>query len=307
MNHVKGFSDRRADGTFLQHFIHEARMSRAFEHVSDEVITQWIYGRFEQHVFPNHFRRQKFQPKDRQCFKCKGKGWFGRGRPVCTSCDGSGRDTKPVWINDTRTTGLHRRILDVSRASLSGQTYWPEKFTRVYEQVIRGRPADGVKMGGVPEALHWTYGIDRYPCSELARDQPSIFCYAGFVNRMRPEVKECFLSSHFNLGRLAKTFGCTCPITGEFVSRAKVTHDKLSVVAFWRWEYIRLLKPLGFIVRIGFSPHDVFVAPFSSQGLKAIRRAVNRCHKVIPTGETEAKNAWVLAELMQRHIVKAAA
>lgn len=34
-------------------------------------------------------------PKGRKCQACKGKGWVGRGRPVCTSCDGSGWEQPP--------------------------------------------------------------------------------------------------------------------------------------------------------------------------------------------------------------------
>lgn len=30
-----------------------------------------------------------------KCSKCKGKGWFGRGRPTCPECDGEGYETPP--------------------------------------------------------------------------------------------------------------------------------------------------------------------------------------------------------------------
>ncbi|MHC4361223.1 MAG: hypothetical protein ACYSTZ_00245 [Planctomycetota bacterium] len=36
----------------------------------------------------------------RKCNKCKGKGWFGAGRPMCTSCRGSGWNTHPGPLFD---------------------------------------------------------------------------------------------------------------------------------------------------------------------------------------------------------------
>ena len=36
----------------------------------------------------------------KKCSKCKGKGWFGAGRPVCTGCHGEGWEIKPGPLNN---------------------------------------------------------------------------------------------------------------------------------------------------------------------------------------------------------------
>lgn len=38
-----------------------------------------------------------------KCPKCKGKGWFGRGRPTCPECDGSGYKVPPGPLADAAT------------------------------------------------------------------------------------------------------------------------------------------------------------------------------------------------------------
>ena len=35
----------------------------------------------------------------KKCGKCKGKGWFGAGRPVCPECGGKGYETPPGPLN----------------------------------------------------------------------------------------------------------------------------------------------------------------------------------------------------------------
>lgn len=305
MNRVSAIGSKR-DGLRMREAIDYARKTGAFAHVSNAALTGWFLGVAHIDMFGphRHIRHFEAHSENIECGKCGGKKWFGRGRKRCPACSGLGtivRNYKARTSFDcNRITGsMHRswRAL-VDDAIGDGRDQYLTRLVSGQHRTITIRP-DWLDDVVYPEHLS---GSDLAAAKSALRQ--AFTCYEPAprvrLNGQLFDFNDC--SRRFDLSaclvRLALTFGCTCPVTGERVSRADVVCDEDD-----EW-LCSSIHPLGFWVRSARGREDrrVYVSPLSATGKRAIRAAREKCRKAL--GRTD--NDWILAEVMKTHMLRAA-
>lgn len=251
----------RAYGVDMESVLRFARSTKAFDHISDSVMRGWLLGVAEIYLFGQREKGRYIGPRmvDRACKKCNGRGWSGRGRPVCTECNGIGRSAvlKPgFWVNGnssmTHYDNIQWRFLQDSG--------YKDKYLIAFFTAIRR-------------------GTVRRP-------------YVQIRNQVLFDLNSC-------LTRMALTFGCTCPLTGEYVSREQVRAS-----ARLDRDDADHVYPIGFFAmatRQGNNPKaDNFVVhPFSKSGASAITKAVRKWRRM---NIGPVISEWILAEVMKEQV-----
>lgn len=310
-NRFLGFSDRRGDGWRFPSFIEYLRTTQSFNHLSDDVIRGWILGRLELFLHYRSHTRTRTRIKSVPCSKCSGRGWFGRGRPPCPECIAIGIEPtteRRVWIEPPRYTVKKKRALHASMYQMElieSHSSWFER----YDDAVRNRKTvypewvdDLCLCGDYSKKQKRTYLKKIRHAMSWTESDPKL---KGGEFLWESDVNYYYIDLQTSLIRLALTFGCTCPITGDYVRPDAVSF--LSDVYPWR-PVTDHVKPLGFCVSRKFvSPFSrcfIVVSPFSLRGLKIIKRAASKCQKEL-SGELNSE--WILAEVMQSALLKRAA
>jgi len=133
---VEGFNGN----WFLPDLIDKIRETQSFTHLSDSVIKGWVLGRLELEIFGEKERVRSFCVTVK-CPKCRGRGWYGLGRPSCPECVGSG--LKPLreerrWKEPIRFGGYENRVLHESMYLL-GITKKRNPYLERFEQMVKHR------------------------------------------------------------------------------------------------------------------------------------------------------------------------
>jgi len=312
---LRGFSTGRNPGwtySCAEDFIEWLHETQAFNHLTDNVIRGWLKGRLE--IDTLGYRRRSYVTYiTGVCPKCKGRGWFGRGRPDCPECVAIGKkpvEKIPDWRGGKKFTGQDKRRLIWAEYDLgllnrkSNQVRYAEAFHQaanyrepyypawVNDVQINGNYTDEEKAEYLEQIqTEFTY----YPLRPKVRGE-----WSSWEVQNRSDDPSRDIDRDETVIRLALTFGCTCPITGEYI-KPKNINKFVGYPDFSEW-----LSPLGFRARsirlgIGYPDFEIEVHPFSRKGIDAIWRAVNRCKKQL-NGEVD--NNWILAEVMQKHLIK---
>lgn len=305
---IHGFD---TSGFRAPYFIKSIRENQSFNHLSDDVIKGWLLGRLEQEIFGQNERSRSFCVNVK-CFKCHGRGWFGRGRPDCPECIAKGQDPVRVerrWKEPDRFSGLDKRRLHEIMWNIDlieDRSKWAKRF----EQAIHNRQT--VFPGWINDIT-----ISGNYCEEDKAQILSEIVESLGSSRYTPlvvgdilrngHVPSVYINIAETLIRMALTFGCTCPITGRYVSPQHV-FTKWKTTNPWQHENdMKMVRPLGFCARKKIYSHETTdfewleVTPFSLKGKKAINRSVSRCLKALD-GSISAD--WVLADVMQTTLLK---
>jgi len=79
-----------------------------------------------------------------KCTKCKGKGWFGAGRPVCTQCVGTGWKDAPGPLYDVKSHAWDALAVAIAYAITRGyftsSVAVPEGLGKNFQQPAHGYP-----------------------------------------------------------------------------------------------------------------------------------------------------------------------
>lgn len=304
MNRIAAIGSRR-DGWRMRPAIDYVRKTGAFAHVSDAALTGWFLGVAHIDLFGPHRKTRHTEARIQcaECPKCDGRKWFGRGRKPCPECDGIGE------------------VAEFHRARI-GRDY--SKITGEMHRSWRALVDDGLSDGRDPYLTKLATGQHRrkqtipdwidevafpsFLSDAAVRDARNVLANAFTVSRYAPTVQlqgrlfhrdDC--SYRFDLDacltRLALTFGCTCPVTGERVGRDDVRCGNREE---WLCDPIR---PLGFRAKSrGREERCTRVSPLSAAGKRAIRAAQDKCMKALGRED----NDWILAEVMKTHMLRAA-
>lgn len=308
--------------------------SRSFQHLSKSVILGFIefhietqFGQFKDQFVPAHWETKK-------CSKCKGRGWFGRGKPECTKCGGKGKTTKhhvDSWICKTK---INEAINHTKIAFLNAAMHdW-----KVAKKTTRGR-----RIAKINECLHskkdiypkWVKQIivpDNLGISE--KEAKSLIKEALAVKRHSPSIKiPCFehwenaarayaydewqlrhsgfyymICTNALMQRLARKFGTTCPVTGEFAHPRKYFLARIvSEQGAWtRASHpdAQLPHPWGVPCPMRDSRtmegNRAVRHSLSEKGQKLIARAKKKWQKDF---EEAPPDEWLMAEIMQRQLI----
>lgn len=301
--------------------IEHIEKTRSFDHIVGEVLRGWFMGRAKIHEFGQHRREHYETPyySDESCGKCKGRGWFGRGRPTCDECDGIGRTAKfnqGKWRGNNKVSGTSKRrwmyIVDLSFDRGRERNYL-KVFHDAMERTVEFQPEwiDDITIGGErsraekKEIIDEIIGATTKDCRRPSVRVPNKIDERVAWSGMRPDKIPGFDRGEC-LVRLALTFGCTCPVTGEFISPKGVIRE----IVPWNEEQESRISPLGFREnvyidnwRTGYKT-KFSVSPLSEAGENSISRAVRKWSRSNPG---EVVNEWVLAEVMKNQILKRAA
>jgi hypothetical protein len=318
--HCDGFCSRGRSVDFFTKYVKE---TCAFSHLPDVALRGWLLGRLELALFGSKRRSRisRGYHEDVPCPKCKGRGWFGCGRPPCPRCteDDNYKDGlilvyhPPEWAVDTRFTGADKRSLLKSMLNIG----------------LHKHNDPGAEYGGVFYRALWNYEThcpdwftDLSVSDDYSDDDKSIILaiirqkleYHKLTPRVdvdRREERDGLderLAINANLIRLALTFGCTCPITGEYIPPG-VMSGRLVSSNHRFLDNLSHVSPLGFtaykrIMLDDYSEKCVSLTPFSDRGKRIINNAVTKCIKAL---DGEIDSEWVLAEVMQSTLLKRAA
>lgn len=308
---VKGF-EKSWRSQSVPNFIQRVKETQSFNHLSDEVIRGWILGRFELEIYGQRSRASAYWV-DVKCPKCRGKGWFGRGRPDCPACVAQGKE--PIWKErrwnvDKAFSGYAKRCFITTKLIIGLIDKDAAEWKYAYQFDVAARHT-------TPYYPAWV--DDVVITGKHSKKDKAEYCdhiRMTFTQHERtPKVKGHRVSdeSVFNqaveweetICRMAKTFGCTCPITGQYVAQDEVSFKDETFRTYLE-ELTGYVAPLGFYARTRRLQYHgiIHTSPFSRAGIKAIQRAVTECRKAMG-GEVNAE--WVLAEVMQSRVFKHAA
>ena len=314
-----GWYSRRSIGGFMEW----VKETQSFSHLNDDVIRGWLKGRFEIEMFGMR-EKSKAYYVDVKCWKCKGRGWFGRGRPDCPECVAVGESpTRKVrrWKGGDKFTGQDKREHIWSERDIgflddkSIEVKYADAFNRAANHSELAYPAwiNDVRVTGERGDRYLEMIKDRFTFSNpKPKVAGEIITNDGVLTRK--------IDTHETIIRLAMTFGCTCPITGEYIPPDQVATIK-EECGYWDvydykyevgYNLHSLVAPLGFSERTGISRWQPggnrtylnCVSPFSERGIKIICNAATKCLKAL---DGKIDNEWVLAEVMQSAILKRAA
>lgn len=291
-----------------------ARDTRAFEHISDDVIKGWLMGRLEMHEHGQH-RTTKYTPafyEDIKCGRCKGRGWFGRGRPKCDECDGVGRIAKfneGEWTETIRLSGISkRRLLYLKERHFNDRSSYLRRFKSAinsqsrlvpswfFDLRIEGNYSNGDKKKIMNEIAIQFGNVQRRPLIDVDCEQEDFQWSGDSYQKDKRGVPGFNLDEC--LGRLALTFGCTCPVTGQVVPPCSVSSSLPSR------DLTHYIEPLGFSVIVGElynGGHRVRVSPLSDAGVKAVIKAIQKWNR---ENAGDCVPEWVMAEVMKTHVLK---
>jgi hypothetical protein len=315
---MRGFESGNAYGmSSVDGFIKYVNETQSFKHLTNDIIRGWIKGRFEKVIFGRQVRSRSYYVNVK-CNKCKGRGWFGRGRKDCPECVSVGKE--PVWSErrwrgGRKFTGNDKRKLIWSEYNLGlldiSKLDYAIAFDRAADHSEGYYPAwiDDIKA----DEKHLRLIKDRFT---FYKNEPKVKDAVS----SRHDASACRINSYETIARLAMTFGCTCPITGEYIPPDQVSTIEDSPNRWDRYDYkyevgydlYSLVKPFGFSEQVHirrFQPNGrgVYfncVSPFSERGIKIICNAATKCLKAL---DGKIDNEWVLAEVMQSAILKRAA
>jgi hypothetical protein len=257
-----------------------------------------------------------------KCKKCKGKGWFGRGRPPCPVCDGKCTVTnyhKHEWIEGTR---------DLSK-EIKSRAFWIYYCNRLVNLGFVEKKRDflwrfekAAERGG--------YFVDEWVanlklCSSYSEEekkeihekikqefkfwkrQPAIeFEKERYWERENWDRQiNVWADRHCVLMRAALTFGCVCPVTGEKTKPKASTQDPFDC-----WGEDELANEFGFVASPQINIWDkeegglkrVYVHPFSERGIKTIKKTFNRTWDKFGSYNHE----WAMADIIGGEMTKRA-
>lgn len=332
------FSDRKHSGVKFPRLLEFIRQTQSFEHISDDVIWGWVLGHLEMDLFfswgnfatVGSLHREKIKrrwvstSRKVNCSKCKGRGWFGKGRPDCPRCVAVGKEPEWIersseWAGDEFTEYDKRRLI-FSMYELR----LIDRFSNAYKWADR---IEKLLDNRCEHIEPWVKSLEihgQYSAKEKKEIMERIKCaFTSYPSRplmegkkvLSDDVQQYGLDIHFALIRLALTFGCTCPITGEYLAPSQLNrlyrrnnesgYCEQNTVANSEWT--SCVKPLGFNAgkRIETFDDSVYfeIHPFSKTGIGVINRAANKCLKVMG----EISDEWILAEVMQSALLRRAA
>jgi len=306
----------------VEGFLKWVNQTQSFTHLTDDVIRGWLLGRLEIEMF-GHKSRSRSYYVNLECHKCKGRGWFGHGRPDCPECVAVGKKTTWMerrWNGGRKFTGHDKRRLIWSECEIGliNRASIEMKHAMAFDR------AASHSEGYYPSWVDDVQITGKHTDKDKAKYLERIKNQFTFYKRV-PKVRGSGMAEHDachrnidpneTIARLAMTFGCTCPITGEYIPPDQVAtiKDDPDYWDFYDYKYEvgynlhSLVTPLGFNehIRIGWRRQTYnCVSPFSKSGIEIIRNASTKCLKAL---DGKIDNEWVLAEVMQSVILKRAA
>lgn len=294
-----------SSGYRMREAIDAVRKTGAFAHISDGALTGWFLGVAHVDMFGPHrrTRHKDARIESATCPKCHGKKWYGRGRRMCQHCDGIGEvalfHREQVGRDHSRITGsMHRswRAL-VDDGLRDGNDVYLTRLVAGQHRTKETQPT-WVNQVAFPDCVS---PVDAVRARAVLTGAFTVREWAPAVRLGTPLFHHNECRRRFDLAaclvRLALTFGCTCPVTGERVSRSDVVCDEYDE---WLCDFIH---PLGFVARSARSEaRRVYVSPLSAAGKRAIRSARDKCIKALG----RVNDDWILAEVMKTHMLRAA-
>jgi hypothetical protein len=299
---VRGFN-----GSYqLDHAWHEVEKTRAFPHINEEIFRGWVIGRFEE---IKRFKRKSTRCvpahwSDRKCQKCKGRGWFGRGRPACPVCNGAKYEAvfhERAWRGKTKIDGPFYRLVEESkRLSLGRKAIrrndYLNKYYKAATNTIWVYP-DWIELikfdDDVPKERQKELKDRVIQEFKFQQDDRKVF---DVFKKGRAD-DSCALEIEVTLMRLADTFGVYCPLTGEYTAPKQCAMYPKGFFPWWR---ISLMERLGYVARFRNRRdyENYYCVPFSSKGLKLIDASIRRCEKSLG----EYSEEWIMADILQKQI-----
>ena len=315
-------TNSKRDGYCLAKALERCRNSRSFQHLDDKTILGFMCFHMELRV-AGHRARDEFIPSHSitsKCKKCNGRGWFGRGRPKCSECDGQKQATYHFadrwvskkranlfgnWVreavmnvkleycdehhNKTKDKRL-RRMFDCLHNSKRVYPAWVDNLRLKNHHDIS--EADALKKVRDAMTFRQQEILLRH---DLLDWHEMIHCFSDNGNTWLIDLPNL-------MQRLALSFGVTCPITGErfspenlrfcgIESRRYFLDDSLPDHWWgleWNWEW----KDFGRRGRAIYS--------LSEKGQKILERARRKWSRDF---DGDAPDEWLIAEIMQRQLI----
>ena len=287
----------------FDHAVEVIKKTMSFSHVPDSAIHGWFLGVAFMEMFGQHRKTRYEAPRDMEktCSKCHGKGWFGRGRPECPECNGSGITSyiqRERWTDSGNSmTGIQnrrwRRYLDsrlndkylsaFSKAMAKTKLH-PPKWLADIRVTGASKARETEIIDTIRDRLGWRQVVYSTSCQDY-HDEMRMWASDGCEKLPGFDNTQCLI-------RMALTFGCTCPITGQLLRGDLLKRDR----------YIDL--PIGFCVPVCDRDGDrlYFLSSVSKQGESALARAKMSWHKL--GFDTECPDDYALAEVMKSHVLK---
>jgi len=293
--------------------IHE---TRCFMHLSERVICGFLmhhaYGDFRDasdKLIPAH-------ETIKTCGKCKGKGWFGRGRKECPECLGEKTITThhdDRWVKSSRRKDLLRKRIVATADFNFKKAENVDKLlvnaipSRVYkclqnEVDVYPQWVDEIRIGDHKEISSndardkIREGLSRRKISPTIKGRDDLLTLYVSHGRDQPLIDVPWASQ-----RLARSFGITCPVSGEFIGRDLLPeHEGSAERRYWPDHAlpggIGMPRPDDFCCK-----HVKFVSSLTGGLAAKIQRAKSKWYRQF---ESSPPDEWLLAELLGSQIPK---
>lgn len=297
--------------------------TRCFEHLTDSHIFGFIMDKYG----PEKSKDRYFPARtyNKTCGKCKGKGWFGRGRKPCPECGGD----KAVTVHEAARWKTSRRANWLGQSSKRASvSWWSGRFNNgCFDRHGWARHIDPLLSNGIPylvnKALRAEEEIVPDAVIKLRKlkgcEQTKAEIEQFIMQHARTSVRNPRVSDVYNLEliyraidermpwvdidvlcqRLAKSFGVTCPITGEWVNPKNLENNSNEKRHYWI--DARLPGRLGLPwVYLPYNS-DCFVSAVTPE----MRRQINAAYSKWWSNHKGSPNeTWLLAELIEKTIPK---
>lgn len=318
-------TNRRSEGLPVHSAAELIKKTRCFDHLSDKIIIGFLMHHAYRGFRPSKDKFRYAETVTETCPKCKGRGWFGRGRKPCPVCNGAKTITnyiKAHWAMDRCSLHQYNRERVLAGWFLTGE----------FENFKRKPNVDKVLVTPLMRSIYgavsmrskfypkWVDEIDIGDHPDIPSDEArEKIRDALSFERMTPAKvgywdindfhvrDEPLISVPWACQRLARKFGITCPISGEWVRPGDlITASRDNPEGNWAgWLDHRLPCGLGLPpVRSSYIPENtVFVFAITKKTASKISRAEAKWRREFdsrPPGE------WLLAELMGQQIPKLA-
>jgi len=302
----------RKDDAGVSWFIEWVNETQSFRHLSNEVIKGWLLGRLELRMFGGR-RRAHWEYDRRVCYKCKGKGWFGHGRPDCPKCVAMGLEPivhTHTWVDPRRFDCYDKRKLHASMYELGFIKRRSAWFWRFQNMATHQTPIYPVWVNDISISGDYSNKERDELLSEIKSKCITHYNWTPKVEGERLMICDIFeqrIKMDETTIRLALTFGCTCPVTGEYIPPIAMA-DRFSNTSDYLDDDTSHILPLGFsahkMIWLDHKERHIWLRPFSDKGIAIIKSAIKKCMKAL---DGEIDSEWVLAEVMQSALLKRAA
>jgi hypothetical protein len=303
---------RPSEGILFSGFLKACRESRAFMHMSDSCIKGFVISQMDKRFKIKKDKFIKAHSVTEDCPKCKGRGWFGRGRKPCPVCNGKKTITN-AFPDRWKTNKSNNAWLFLKRPIIHNLLFGSIESTTQGRRLQRMLAAIESKECSYPEWINDVTLTGKSKGKESLIDLiKERFALYEIKPKWRHDAVQWYSARSLFAGdplyiklapamqRMARIYGATCPITGEY---SKPENLLTSSGRFYDMHDTQLPSyswGLSWPDKYYRSDNESIVSAVSKSGLKIIGASTRKAEAIF--NESPPKE-WVIADIMQKQLI----